>query len=271
MIRWTLDTIDMNTGKPDSSGASWWVTDSTWFDAPDMRQNIIDRSLGHGSIMASSFMDRRRVMISGVCRVVGTEDNVWRSRDRFMAALTTFTAPKNLAVNEYGPTKNMSYWSASGATVQITPGGFTWSVVLICEDPRKYSSVTTTSSNIASGANATIIPYGTFQTPPIFTVLNIASGANTANITITDTVGGSLIGTLQVLSYLSAVGETKLVIDAMNRTVQGTNSTGGNVVNRYGSLNTASMSWFDLMAANNVIAFTGTSYAAQVSWRDAWL
>ena len=272
MTVFILDNIEMNTGLKDVNGAQWYITDTSgWFDAPDMRQTIIDRSLGHGSIVASSFMDKRRILLTGMCKVTGTEDNFWRSRDRLLAAVTTFSASKMLTVSEYGISKQMAYWGASGTQIGVSPGSFTFTITLVCENPVKYSPITTYAAAMTSGTSANIFTYGGFASPAIYSVSNVTAG-NSSMVLIQNSYGGSTIGTIQVLSYVPASGETNLVIDVMNRTVQGMNAAKGNVVNRYGSLSAASLVWFDLQpSANNTLSYTGVSQTMIPSYRDAWL
>ena len=272
MTVFILDNIEMNTGLKDVNGAQWYITDTSgWFDAPDMRQTIIDRSLGHGSIVASSFMDKRRILLTGVCKVTGTEDNFWRSRDRLLAAVTTFSAAKMLTVSEYGTTKQLAYWGASGTQIGVSAGSFSFTITLVCENPVKYSPVTTIAPVMASGTAMNISVAGGFPSPAIYSIANIAAGSSTP-VLIQNSFGGSTIGTIQIASYAPAAGETNLVIDVMNRTVQGMNAAKGNVVNRYGSLSAASLIWFDLQpGANNTLSYTGVNTTMVPSYKDAWL
>lgn len=267
MIPFVLDTIEMNSGRYDANNAIWYVEETDWFDAPAYRQSIIDLDLDHGSIVARSNLDRRTVHFAGVCKAK-SEAAVWKSRARLLAALTTFTAPKIVKATEYGTTKQSSYWATSGTQITMIPGGFRFDISILCEDPRRYAVLATSIPSVSSGANTVIFPQGSFPSEPTILVSNIPFGAvNTNVITITNSFGGSSLGTFRLDSFESPVGETDVTINVSARTVVG--ATG---VNRFSAINTGSAVWPVLQPGGpNTLSFTGTTYAMNGSFKDVWL
>jgi hypothetical protein len=276
-LTWTLDyngpnEIRMNDPHPDASGATWWVTGTSgWFDSPSLRQTIIDRDLSSGSLMASSVLDRRTVHLSGTARVVGTEDNVWRSRDRLLAALTTLASTKVLAVNEGGIIKTQAYWAGGAVSISIEPGGLEFDIPMVMEDPAKYSPYASFVSNITTGSPVVVSPLGSYDTYPVMTVTGITPLVATYPIIrITGSAqSGSANGYVSFGSYVPAANETKLVIDFVKKTIVGMNSSNVVIANRYGN---AVVKWFPFQFGGNDLSYIGppgTSLTA--SYKDAWL
>ena len=204
-----------------------------------------------------------------MCRAKGPESNIWRSRDRLVAALATFTAPRLLWVNEFGTSKQMYVWAADGAAININPGGFTFDMTLTAEDPRKYSPYVIASASQASSTTISVQQQGNFASPPFFTVA-IGSGTTTSPITISAVSGGVTLGSLSIASYTKLATETVLIIDDANRTIIGKNAGATVMTNRYGSLSPAS-TWFDLATGATDVTFVGVGHTMFTSYRDTWI
>lgn len=270
MIPFQFQDVAMNNDSQiDHNGAMWFVVETDYFDMPEFRQTVIDRSLGHGAVMARSNLGRRIIRFSGVCRVKGVEGNIWKSRERLLAQLSTFTGPKLLVVDEYGIEKTMTYWGTGAPSITIAPGGFSFEFSILCEDPRKYGyDFVFGASNIASGSNQNFRTQGSFVSTPILIISGIPSSAGATNtITISNTFGGSSLGTMSIASFVSSAGETSLTMNVAARTL--VSNLG---INRYGAISPSTNTWPELQPEGpNTLAFTGSGYNMNVAYKDTWL
>lgn len=141
---WHLDWLTMSgRGQTDQRGIQWILTDQTGFwDSPDARVDVTDRSNAHGSYVGPIYYKERVITLKG--RVFCDDPAVLR---RYWSLITGLCADPNasyrLACHSQLGTLECSV--RRDGQVLTTPApflnveAFDFSVQLIAADPRKYS------------------------------------------------------------------------------------------------------------------------------------
>jgi hypothetical protein len=140
-----------------------------------------------------------------------------------------------------------------------TPNVVTWSVMVLASDPRFYSRTVTDAGVQTHGFFRLADVGGTFETPPVWTLVGKANAPSL--FTVTDTVTG-----LVVSSFLPAAlaSHDVLVIDVGNRSVT------LNGVDSPSSLGAGSL-WADLPPSSVKVEWTGTAgFDAFATFDGAW-
>lgn len=244
----TYDTI-IAGGAPDADGITWCVSSiEGWWETPPLTQNVINPTGMHGSVIASSTLAARPLVLRGSAKAdMGTDPAVViRAFDRLGGISWPLLSSKSLTVVEQGITRTVAVKTAGAIRKRWAgPLAFIFEVPLLAEDPRKYAATVTTVD-----LPATVPMLGNFPSEP---VLTLTAGGNYTITNTTQGAGASL--------FLTGV-PAGTVVDMRGRSVK------AGTVDYYGAVGPTSV-WWTLLPGNNVITKSGG--AATISWRDAWM
>lgn len=174
-------------GSEDANDAKWYITDEQgWTQLPPLRQQSMDFSSQHGSLILPTYYDKRPIVLKGVCKA-STEANAVVSRGTLGALMAAITGVNGWLYVTEGDTTLLAGVYATGQ-VRITPpmgtGSFEFEIPLVAPDPRKYAETWTEVEHTTGTATYSVHNLGTIDTYPVV----VMDGAGPISITNLDDV-----------------------------------------------------------------------------------
>lgn len=255
----TVGSITFNNNSADSNGTKWWLTDVEGWDAPPVRQSVVDVSTRHFGSMAESLLAPRPLVLKGVA-MTSTTNGYFNSKDKLHSVFNLIEAGASLTYAESVYTKKVTVWLAGPIRLRDRVAHFEFEVPLIAPDPLKYNNTATTGTlDMLTPASLNVTNNGNFNTYPTIT-LGAGSWAG-ATLTITN---GTISGSPTITLTNMAAGD---IIDFSARTITDSGGT-----DKYASLTLNATTWWYLAPGVNALTFTGAGgKTLAYSLRDAWL
>lgn len=161
--RITLAGLDFH-GAAAADGTRHYATRLDGWDAPDVRQELMETAGHHGATLLSNLLAHRAMTLAGYSVAPpGVDVNVVASE--LAGTLNLLRPDTRLTVHE--PTPKWAGVARAGRfRHRIVGNHIEWELPLIAPDPRKYATTRTRIDGIGNGATVTVRNGGTFITWP---------------------------------------------------------------------------------------------------------
>lgn len=157
-----LDALTFNTGH-DADGVRWFAGEVGGWEGPSSDQALMGMSSQGGTALGRSMLGARSLVLDGMV-VAPTTELHWAAYNTLLATVNNLVTPRWLTVHEPTP-KRVGYIRRDKPSVKMSDGlSFTFQVVLVATDPRKYATTPTTVT-IPAGGSALVTGLGNYSSP----------------------------------------------------------------------------------------------------------
>lgn len=145
----TINGLSFNTG-PDGNGIDWRLAEVEGWEAPAVRQQLVDRVGADGSVLVETAYSHRPLVLRGWA-ICTSNTMLWTARQELAAQLDTAGATDGadavLTVNEPTVAKRATVRLAGAIRVrELSDKVFEFEAPLVAPDPRKYRITEVTTS-----------------------------------------------------------------------------------------------------------------------------
>jgi len=220
---WATAPFAINFGETDANGVSWvWQSIKGW-DSPPTVGSVIQRSADHGGWPAAQFYGPRIITLTVMASAPtqALRDAARASLQQVVPTGTTSTDLATLVYNEPVPKQVQVRRNAQAGITETYPtlSDVVFKIPLVAPDPRKYSTVPSTSASIlaAPPSNPVVLPFtsglpvtfpatGIPQNQGSFAALNYGTFETRPSVTVTGPVVGPQVinaATGQAITFTS--------------------------------------------------------------------